>query len=344
MIKKFFTRRNIFVLLAILAFLFAGFRAYSSYSNSKKSAYEVVEVKKTTITQNVTASGEIKSEEEVELKFPVSGKLANLAVKKNDQVKKWGYIGSLDKQELQKEIDKDLRDYSKTRWDFEEANKVTYKDKVITDTIRRVLDKNQFDLDKAVLDVEIADFAKKNADLYSPIDGVITKVHTHEGTSVVAGTTSIVTIVDPNKMAFIAKIGEADIADVVIDQEAEVSLDAFEGRKFRGRVSEVDYAATTSTNGGGKTYQVKIIINDLSRVKLDMSGDVEIATVSHPDVLSIPKVAVQEKNSKKYVEILEGKDIKQKEITTGIKGAGGVIEILSGLNEGEKVIISAPKI
>lgn len=341
MLKNPLIKRNIILFLLAILLFFAGLQVYVNFTRPPK--FETAIVIKTTITQLVTASGEIKSEDEVELKFPVSGKLVNLVVKKNDQVKKWSYIGSLDKQELQKEIDKDLRDYSKTRWDFEEANKVTYKDKVITDTIRRVLDKNQFDLDKAVLDVEIADFAKKNADLYSPIGGVITKVHTHEGTSVVAGTTSIVTIADPNRMAFIAKIGEADIAEVAIDQEAEVSLDAFEGRKFKGRVSEVDYAATISTNGGGKTYQVKIIIDDLNRVKLDMSGDVEIATVSHSDALAIPKVAVQEKNNKKYVEVLEGKNIKQKEITTGIKGTDGVIEILSGLNDGEKVIIPTPK-
>ncbi len=339
MIKSLFIRRNILIALAILATLFVGFRVYSSYS--KKPQYETIEVKKTAITQNVTASGEIKSEDEVELKFPVSGKLTYLAVKKNDRVKKWGYIGSLDKEELQKKITKALRDYSKERNDFDEDSQITYKDKVITDTIKRILEKNQWDLDKAVLDVEIADITKKNADLYSPIAGVITKVHTHEGTSVI-NTTPIVTIADPDKMVFLAKIGEADIAEIASGQEATVTLDAFEGKKFTGKVTEVDYAATTSTNGGGKSYQVKIALNDLDKVKLDMSGDVEIITVSHKDALGIPRVAVQEKNDKKYVEVLESNELKQKEVATGIKGTGGVIEVLSGLVEGEKVVIPMP--
>ncbi len=340
MLSRFLTRRNIFITLAIIAILFSGFQAYSRFSRPPQ--YETVAVKKATIAQKVTASGEIKSEDEVELKFPVSGKLTYLAVKKNDRVNKWGYIGSLDKDELQKKITKALRDYSKERNDFDEDSQVTYKDKVITDTIKRILEKNQWDLDKAVLDVEIADIAKKNADLYSSINGVVTKVHTHEGTSVI-NTTPIVTIADPDKIAFIAKINEADIANIVVSQEAVVTLDAFEGKVFKGKVTEIDYAATTSTNGGGKTYQVKIALEDYDKVRLDMSGDIEILTTSRPDALAIPRVAMQEKDGKRYAEVLEGKDKKQKEISTGIKGAGGIIEILSGLNEGEKVIVPKPE-
>lgn len=339
MIKNFFTRRNLFVALAVIVILFVGFRAYSSYS--RIPAYETVEVKKNTIAQNVTASGEIKSEEEVELKFPIGGKLIYLAVKKNDRVKKWGYIGSLDEDELQKKLTKSLRDYSKERDDFDQDSQVTYKDQVITDTVKRVLEKNQWDLDKAVLDVEIADITKKNADLYSPITGVVTKVHTHEGISVI-NTTPIVTIADPDKMVFIAKIGEADIAQIEPGQDAIVILDAFEGKKFSGKVIEIDYAATTSTNGGSKSYGVKIALNDTAKLKLDMSGDVEILTASHSDALSLPRATIQEKDGQKYVEILDDKELKQKEVTTGIRGSGGVIEILSGLGAGEKVVVPNP--
>lgn len=339
MINRLLVRRNIFILLAIFTILFIGFQAYSRFSRTPQ--YQTAEVKRTTVSQKVTASGEIKSEDEVELKFPVSGKLAYLAIKKNDKVKKWAYVGSLDKEELQKKITKALRDYSKERNDFGEDSQVTYKDKVITDTIRRIVEKNQWDLDKAVLDVEIADIAKKNADLYSPIAGVVTKVHTHEGTNVI-NTTPIVTIADPEKMAFIAKVNEVDIANITISQEVIVTLDAFEAKEFKGQVTEIDYAATTSTNGGGKTYQVKIALEDYGKMKLDMSGDVEILTTSHADALAIPRITVQEKDGKKYVQVLEGKNVKQIEIATGIRGAGGIIEVLSGLNEGEKVIIPKP--
>ncbi len=338
MIIKFFVKKNIYILLAITVFIFVGFQIYKHFLRIPQ--YDTVEVLRTTVAKNKTASGEIRSEEEVELTFPVSGKMVNLAIKKNDLVKKWEYIGSLDKQQLQMQIEKNLRDYSKTRWDFDEDNEVTYEDKIITNTIRRVLDKNQFDLDKSVLDVEIADFAKKNANLYSPISGVVTKVHTHEGMSAVGGVTPIVTIANPQKMFFIAKIGEADIAGITIGQKAVVILDAFEDKKFKGEVIEIDYAATISPNVGVKTYEVKIALEDLEQIKLDMSGDIEITTVFHSDVLAITKIEIQEKGDNKIVEVLDGKQIIQKEITIGIRGDGGMIEILSGLNEGDRVVIS----
>lgn len=339
MTKRFLTRRNIVLFLVALTILFAGFQVYSASTRVPK--YETVEVKRTTIAQQVSASGEIKSENEVELKFTTSGKLAYLAVKKNDRVKKWGYIGSLDKQELQKKMVKSLRDYSKERNDFEQDKQLTYKDQVFTDTVKRILEKNQWDLDKSVLDVEISDWTKRNADLYSPIAGAVTKVHTQEGTNVI-NTTSIVTVADPDNISFLAKVGEADIAQVAIGQEAVVTLDAFEDKKFAGRVKEIDYAATAN-NGGSKVYLAKIILSDTTGIKLDMSGDVEIITVSHPDVLVIPRITVQEKNGKKYVEVLEGKEVKRKEITSGIKGQGGVIEITSGLSESEKVLLPVKK-
>lgn len=135
--RKFITRRNIFLLLAVLIISLIGFRIYSA--RTKAPSYETVAAEKTAITQSVAASGEVKSDNEVDLKFPVSGKVAYLAVKKNDRVKKGAYIASLDKRALQKTLEKSLRDYSKERNDFDEDSQVTYKDKVITDTFRRIV-------------------------------------------------------------------------------------------------------------------------------------------------------------------------------------------------------------
>ncbi len=339
MYKTFLSKRNIFILLATLAIFFVGAQAYSSFF--KTQAYDAEEVKKTNVTQTVFASGEIKSDDEVELKFPVSGKLINVAVKKNDQVKKWGYIASLDKKELLKDMDKSLRDYSKERWDFEQDKEITYKNQIVTDTVKRVLEKNQFDLEKAVMDVDLAEFAAKNADLYSPIDGVVTKVHTQAGTSILAGTTPIVTVVNPDNIFFVARVGESDIANIAAGQEVTIDLDAFEEKKFRGKVVQIDYAATV--NNGNKAYYVKIQLEEKDKLKLDMSGEAQITTDSRENVIAIPKFAVQTKNDKKYVEVLEEGKVVQKEVSTGLKGNGGMIEILSGLRVGEKVILSSKK-
>lgn len=332
------------MVVVTIAVVFVLSRNFSVYSQQPR--YDTVEVKRTSITQEVTASGQIESEDEVELKFPVSGKLTHLAVRKNDKVGKWGYIGSLDQEDLQKRIEKSLFDYSKERNDFDEDQRVTYKGiqnpkDALTDTAKRVLEKNQWDLNRAVLDVELADIAKKNSNLYSPIAGVVTKVQTHEGTSVLAATTPIVIVADPDKLVFVAKVGEADIAEMSEGQDATLTLDAFEGRKFSGRVKEVDFAATISASGG-KTYQVKIALDEIDKLKLYMSGNVKITTISHANALTLPRTVIQGRNGKKYVEVEMGKSVRKKEVTTGMKGRSGTIEVLSGLSEGERVIIPQP--
>lgn len=331
-------KKKIIILVLILG-LFGAIGI--SQASSRTPTYETVSAKRMTLSRSVIASGEIRSEDEVDLKFPISGKIAYLAVKKNDRVKAGSYIASLDKRVLQKTLEKSLRDYSKTRNDFDEMHITTYKDQVITDTIRRILEKNQWDLDKSVMDVELADLTKQYADLVSPIDGVVTNVVTPAGTSEIAATTIIVTIANPDNISLIARVGESDIASVAVGQEAIYTLDAFEGKKFKGKVKEIDYAATTGT--GGKSYLVKIGLEDTTGVKLDMGGDVEIIADSRQNALVLPRGAVQEKNGQKYVEVLNGKDIKQETVTTGMKGTGGLIEILSGLKEGEQVTIPTKK-
>ncbi|MCL5438686.1 MAG: efflux RND transporter periplasmic adaptor subunit [Patescibacteria group bacterium] len=346
MIKRFFIRRNILIALAFLAILFIGFRVYPSFSSAARE--ETIEVKRDTIMQRVTASGEIKSEDEVELKFPVSGKLVYLAVEKNEPVKKGSYIASLDKEKLEASLRQAWQDFTAAKAESEKVyDELKRKvDESFDEKIRRTaVDAKQ---NKAYDSIKKAEQDLKDADLYSPITGVVTKVYVQAGTGI-TNTTSIVTIANPNNMVFLARVGESDIGDVSIGQEASVALDAFEGKTFKGHVSEIDYAATVN---GGKSYLVKIVLEDLTKVKLDMSGDAEIITVSRPDALIIPRSAVQEKNgptspglrgaSKKYVEILEGKNTRQKEITTGIKGTGGVVEILSGLDVFEKVIVPKP--
>ncbi len=75
-------------------------------------------------------------------------------------------------------------------------------------------------------------------------------------------------------------------------------------------------------------------------VKPGMTADLVIKTASRENVLFIPKDAVFEKENKKFVKIVKNqKDAEEKEITIGLEGSDGNIEILSGLESGEKVII-----
>ena len=77
-----------------------------------------------------------------------------------------------------------------------------------------------------------------------------------------------------------------------------------------------------------------------SRFKDGMSADIDILLAEKKSVLQIPERALKDVEGKKFVQILENKKASEREVKTGMKGDGGMIEVVSGLREGEQVITS----
>src|SRR4030042_972338 len=258
-----------------------------------QAQYETAQVKKESLVQSISASGEIASQEQVDLKFQTSGQLAWVGVKEGDQVKKWQAIASLDKRELEKDLRIELNDYLNERWDFEQ----TYEDYeksglseekwLVTDAIKRILQKAQFDLNNKVIDVEIADLTVKLATISSPIDGIVTSIDVPIAGVNITPATAVFTIANPGLMKF----------------KADISLP-----------ENID-----------------------QRFKVGMNGDVEIVTAEKTDVTTVPIEAIKTKDGKNYVQIIEGRSIKEIVVETGLE-SDTKTEIISGLEEGQLVV------
>lgn len=309
-----------------------------------KAKYETTKVKKGDIRSTISASGKIEAENQVTLKFQTSGKLAWVGVKKGDRVKKWQAIASLDKRELEKTLKKELNDYLEERWDFEgdrETYHVTTDDLekyTLTNAVRRILEKAQFDLNNTVIDLEIADLALKLATITSPIDGIVTEIGSPIAGVNITPATAEFTIANPEVMVFKAKIDEADIGKIKEGQKAIVILDAYEDQEFEGTVAKIDFASTT-TSGGGTAFSTEISLpaNDNLLFKVGMNGDAEIIIEEKADVLHLPQGTIKEKDGRTYVEIIEGRKIKEIEVETGLS-TDTQTEILSGLEKDQEVI------
>ena len=256
-------------------------------------------------------------------------------------MKKWQAIASLDKGELEKNLLKTLRDYNKKRWDFEEINRVTYKDQIVTDTLKRILEKNQFDLDKAVADVEIKDLAIKLATISSPIEGIVTHIDTPVAGINITPATAVFSIANPDKMKFVANVDEADIGKVKVGQKITLTLDTYPEQEIEGEVGQVAFASV-ATKGGGTAYPIDIYLpeNKDLQFKVGMNGDLEIIISGVEDVLTIPSEAITEKDDKKFVRVIEGRQIKEVEVQTGLTTETKT-QITKGLTEGETIIVRA---
>lgn len=301
---------------------------------------KTVKVTRKNLAKVVSASGKVASNNEVELKFQTSGQLVWVGVKLGDTVKPWQAIAQLDKRELELNLKKYLKDYLEERWDQDEDLQVTYRNEVLTDTIKRILDKNQFDLDKAVMDVELKDIALKFATLVTPIGGLVTQVDTPVAGINITPSTAVFKVADPNDLVFKADVDEVDIGKVTEGQKVKIFFDAYPDKPYEGYVSRVDFVAKATSGGGTAfTVEVKLPENSNLKYKLGMNGDVEIIEAEEYSVLSLPIETIHTVSQEKFVYLLKDGQLIKNKVKTGLETDTDV-EITAGVNEGEIVILS----
>lgn len=342
-------KKTVFIIATVILFISLG-GAFFYRQKTKPLEYQFTTVKKGKLSLTVSSSGEIQTDKEVTLQFQTSGKLAWIGVKEGDKVKQWQAIASLDVRELEKKLKKELNDYLKERWDFE-GDRETYHvstddlDKyTLTNAVRRLLEKNQFDLENTVWDVEIAHLAVELATIISPIAGIVTKAEAPNAGVNVTPATSRITISSPDEVYFEANVDENDIGLVKLGQKAIVFLDAYPDEEFQGEVKEISFVSTT-TSGGGTAFPVQISLgqsNENEKFKIGMNGDVEIIISEKESAFYLPQEAVKQKEGKKYVEILKDGTVEKIKVTTGLE-TDTEIEIVEGVEEGEEVIAEKTK-
>jgi RND family efflux transporter MFP subunit len=186
---------------------------------------------------------------------------------------------------------------------------------------------------------ELAD-AKNNLGkyfLYSPIDGVISKQDLKVG-EVVTAHLPVIEVISDSEFEIVADIYEEDIVKIEIGSIAEISLPAFPQKVFKGKIIFIEPAEKIVE--GVVYYEIKIAFEeDLPKgIKPTMTADVVIQTDKRENVLAVPREAIKKVKEKNLVEVLVDDLIQEREVEIGLRG-DTLVEIVSGLEEGEKVII-----
>jgi len=336
----FLKQRKLLTFFILLAIGFASFFAYRKFApQSPEKIYELTTVAKQDIIKQVAASGIIISETQVDLKFQTAGQLAWVGVKEGDYVNQWQALASLDQRKLKKDLQNELRDYSKERNDFEEDIRETYKDIIRTNTLKRILQKNQWDLEKAVLDVEIDDIALKFATLISPINGIVTHIDVPIAGINITAAKAVFTVADPDNLIFQAQIDEADIGFLSASQSAELILDAYPDEAIPLTINRIDFSSTADSSGS-TVYLVEFKLKNsgLQKFRLGMNGEVIINVAEKKNVLAVPYQSLIEDGEDK-VQIIKDQQVIDQPVTVGLIGED-FIEITSGLTQGQTIVVS----
>lgn len=179
----------------------------------------------------------------------------------------------------------------------------------------------------------------EDSKIKAPIDGTITKVNNEVGELTIQGS-SVISMLGDNNFEIEVLIPESDIQKITIDDKVETTFDAFgEDEKFYGKIYFIEPAETTIQDV--IYYRVKVSFDMSGReVKSGMTANVIITTAQKANVLTVPTRAIIDKNGNgKYVKVLMvDNNVVEKKVEVGLSGDEGMIEIISGLSEGEKVV------
>jgi len=175
--------------------------------------------------------------------------------------------------------------------------------------------------------------------LRSPLDGEVIDVLKKEGETVHPGfEDTVFTLLPSSPYQIKVDIYEEDIVKVKIGDPVKINLVAFPEKTFKGKVVSINPAEKLIE--GVVYYEVKIDFeNPPKGIKPGMTSDITIEVSKKENVLTVPENAIFEKNGKNFVKVLKDNHWEEREVKVGIKGSEGMVEVIQGLKEGEKVII-----
>jgi len=199
----------------------------------------------------------------------------------------------------------------------------------------------QADVSRQAANVEALASDVQKGSLVALSAGVISVLDVEIGENVSANE-QVIAIISPG-LTIEVDVSESDIAKVALHDPVEVTLDAFgDDVIFSGSVLSIEPAETEVS--GVIYYKIHIGFDDVPEgvdVRPGMTANVTVTTDTVEDALVLPQRAILEKNGQKVVRLLTDPAhgiYEEVPVTLGIRGDNGVVQIVSGLSEGQEVI------
>jgi HlyD family secretion protein len=355
--------KRVIAAVLVIAALCVGGYFYFAGENGKAPPYRTAKVEKGTISDLVSATGNINAVTTVQVGSQVSGTIRKINADFNSRVRKGEVIAQIDPQLFEASV-------VQARGNVANATAVLSKARIVTADALRTLRRNQelindgyiaqADVDAAETAYNSAQEQEKSAEaqvaqakgslsvaetnlryttILSPVEGTVISRNVDVGQTVAASfqTPTLFTIAqDLTKMQIDTNVDESDIGRTKAGQKATFTVDAYPGKIFEGKVIQVRNSPIVTQNV--VTYDVVIQVDngDLS-LKPGMTANVSIRIRDFPDVLKIPNAALRYRPSG---EKKKGEGEKEKEAQGGrvyLAGKDGkpqAVPVKTGISDG----------
>jgi HlyD family secretion protein len=399
-------RSLLFIILGIVVLVVVITIVAKIKGNNSALEVETAKVTRQTIIETIDASGKVQPEKEVKISADISGEIIELKVKEGDKVKQGDLLVRIKPDQYQSAVEKaravvnnSKATLSNSRAAYTQAKASLEKAKLTYDRNKKLYDQRAISeadfqnieqdykvsqaqveggkdaVDGAQYNLESMEAALKDAEdnlikttIYSPIDGIISKLNVELGERVVgtaqmAGT-EMMRVADLRNMEVQSEVNENDIVKLKLGDTTDIDIDAYRGRIFKGLVTEISNSAESSGLDVEKitNFVVKIRILESSYENLlgadktiptpfrpGMSANVTIHTKTSANVLAVPILAVTVRNDKGELDtssynkgntvvfLYNNGTVKAQKVSIGIQDVT-YIQITDGLQEGQEVV------
>ena len=321
------------------------------------------------VEETVTGSraGTVKSRRRATLSPEVGGRVALLAVRKGDHVRKGDVLVRIADADVRAQLElaerslavaratetEACRSAEQARRELERSRRLARDEVLSVDLLEKAetaagtsaaaCEAARAGIGQAAASVDVARVALGKTVLKAPFDGVVAEISTEEGEWVTPSPPGlpippVLELFDPGDNYVSAPLDEVDVGRVKTGATVRVTFDAYPGRSFPGRVTRVaDYVVDVREQN--RTFEVEVKLDDASFASGLLPGtsaDVVVVLARKDDALRVPAYAILPGGS---VLVLEKGLLVSRKVETGLRGTEWA-EVLSGLREGDAVVTS----
>jgi membrane fusion protein (multidrug efflux system) len=282
------------------------------------------------VAQTLSVVGSLEANEAVEVRAEIDGTIQAITFEEGQPVAKGQPLVQIDTSKLEASLAQAAANLT-----LAEATRRRYEGLIEAGAVSR----QEFDQALATFSANEAAVALireqlQDANIVAPFEGVIGGRQVSAGQYVTAGT-PLTWLIDGDPMKVSFRVPERSLGQIAIDQEAQVSVDAYPKDVFAARVYFVDPVVDAAT----RTALIKALVpNPDGRLRPGMFADVTLTLDVRPDAVVIPETAVIHDDQRTSVFVVEQDQAQPRAVRLG-RRLPGQVEILEGLAAGEVVVI-----
>ncbi|SFA48433.1 RND family efflux transporter, MFP subunit [Pedobacter suwonensis] len=339
-------KRVITIIIVVVVAL--GAIAYVLSNNKKKNeektafiakgggavAVRVAQVEKKAVDLDFSANGNFIPKQELNFLSENAGRVKAIYVDEGDRVSKGQVLARVDA-----EIINTDRETAEATYENAKRDEARYQSSFQTGGVtQQQLDQAKLATKNAKLRLQASQRRLSDANIKSPINGIVNKRYIEVGAFVTAQGTQLFELVDVSKLKLKVNVNESQVANLKIGDQIEIKSSVFPTDSFSGKVTFIAAKADATLN-----FPVEIEVENSHKntLKAGMYGTAVFKFPKQAPSILIPRTSFVGSVSSNQVFVLDkaSNTAKTRNVVAG-RILGDNVEILDGLKEGETVITS----